>query len=71
MDELQCFIATMHISVGFLDGGWEDPLEDVMATYPSILTLENPMSRGAWQATVHRVAELDTTEVTLHTHTYT
>ena len=26
--------------------------------------LENPMSRGAWQATVHRVAEMDTTEVT-------
>ena len=25
--------------------------------------LENPMDRGAWQATVHRVAELDTTEV--------
>ena len=26
--------------------------------------LENPMDRGAWQATVHRVAELDTTEAT-------
>ena len=24
--------------------------------------LENPMGRGAWRATVHRVAELDTTE---------
>ena len=24
--------------------------------------LENPMVRGAWQAVVHRVAELDTTE---------
>ena len=24
--------------------------------------LENPMDGGAWQATVHRVAELDTTE---------
>ena len=24
--------------------------------------LENPMHRGAWQATVHRVAELDLTE---------
>ena len=24
--------------------------------------LENPMNRGAWRATVHRVAELDTTE---------
>ena len=25
--------------------------------------LENPMDRGAWQGTVHRVAESDTTEV--------
>ena len=28
--------------------------------------LENPMDRGVWGATVHRVAELDTTEATLH-----
>ena len=26
--------------------------------------LENPMERGAWQATVHGIVELDTTEVT-------
>ena len=26
--------------------------------------LENPMERGAWRATVHRVAELDKTEAT-------
>ena len=26
--------------------------------------LENPMDRGAWGATVHSVAKLDTTEVT-------
>ena len=26
--------------------------------------LENPMDRGAWQAAVHRVAELDMTEAT-------
>ena len=30
--------------------------------------LENPMDRGTWWATVHRVAELDTIEVTQHTH---
>ena len=28
--------------------------------------LENPVDRGAWQATVHRVAESDTTEATSH-----
>ena len=26
--------------------------------------LENPMDGGAWWATIHRVTELDTTEVT-------
>ena len=31
--------------------------------------LENPMDRRAWRATIHRVAELDTTEVTYHAHT--
>ena len=29
---------------------WEDPLEEGMATYSSILDLENPMDRGAWQS---------------------
>ena len=33
--------------------GWEDPLEMEMA----ISCLENPMDRGAWQATVHGVAK--------------
>ena len=32
--------------------------------------LENPMDRGVWRATVHRVAESDTTKVIEHsTHT--
>ena len=32
--------------------------------------LENPMDRGAWQATVHRVSkQLDMTEATEYTHT--
>ena len=41
--------------------GWEDPLEGEMVTRSSILTW-NPMDRGAWQATAHEVAELDTTK---------
>ena len=34
----------------------EDPLEEGMATLSSILGLENPMDRGAWQSTVHGIA---------------
>ena len=30
--------------------------------------LDNPMDRGAWQATVHGVMEWDRTEVTRNTH---
>ena len=37
--------------------GWEDPLEKEMATHSSILVWRIPMDRGAWWATVHRVAE--------------
>ena len=37
--------------------GWEDPLEEGMATHTSILTWRVPMDRGAWQATVHGVAK--------------
>ena len=42
--------------------GWEDPLEEGMATYSSILAWRIPMDRGAWQGAVHRVAELDMIE---------
>ena len=35
----------------------EDPLEKGMATHSSILVWENPMDRGTWHTTVHRVAK--------------
>ena len=36
---------------------WEDPLEEGMATHSDILAWRIPVDRGAWQATVHGVAE--------------
>ena len=33
--------------------GWEDPLEEEMATHSHILAWKNPMNRGTWKATVH------------------
>ena len=37
--------------------GWEDLLEKEMAAHSSILARRIPMDRGAWWATVHRVAK--------------
>ena len=37
--------------------GWEDPLEEGMATHSSILAWRIPMDREAWLATVHGVAK--------------
>ena len=48
--------------------GWEDPLEEGMATHSNILAWRIPMDRGAWQATWGR-KESDTTE-RLSTHIY-
>ena len=49
--------------------GWEDPLEEGMATHSTILAWRIPMDRGAWQLSHspwgHK--ELDTTEH-LNTH---
>ena len=42
--------------------GREDTLEKGMATHSSILASRIPMDIGAWWATVHGVAEMDTTE---------
>ena len=38
-----------------------------METHSRILNVENSMDRGAWQATVHGVAESGTTETQLST----
>ena len=42
--------AMQEAPVRFL--GWEDPLEEGMATHTSILAWRIPMDRGAWWATV-------------------
>ena len=44
--------------------GWEDPLEEGMATQSSILAWRIPMDRRAWQATVHGVAKSQTQRAT-------
>ena len=36
---------------------WEDSLEESMATHSSVLAWRIPMDCGAWQATVHGVAD--------------
>jgi len=40
--------------------GWEDPLEEGMATDSSICAWRIPMDRGAWRAIVHAVAKSQT-----------
>ena len=40
--------------------GWEDPLEEEMATHFSILAWRNPMDRGALWTTVHGVVKSQT-----------
>ena len=42
--------------------GWEDTLEEGMATPSSIPAWRILIDRGAWWATVHEVAQSDTTE---------
>ena len=37
--------------------GWEDPLEEGMATHSSLLAWRIPMDRGACRATVHGVMQ--------------
>ena len=40
--------------------GWEDSLEEDMATHSRILAWRIPMDRGAWRATFHEVAKSQT-----------
>ena len=40
--------------------GWEDPLEEDMATHSSILAWRIPMDTEAWRAVVHGVAKSQT-----------
>ena len=53
--------------------GQEDPLEEDMATYSSILAWRIPWTEetGGLSLSVHRIAESATTEATEHTHTHT
>ena len=37
--------------------GWENPLDEGMATHTSILAWRINMDKGAWWATVHGVAK--------------
>ena len=47
--------AMQEISVRFL--GWEDPLEEGMATHTNIHNWRIPKDRGAWRTTVHAVTK--------------
>ena len=40
--------------------GWEDPLEEGVATHSSILACRSPKDRGAYWATVHGAAKSQT-----------
>ena len=42
--------------------GWDDPLEEEMATHSGVLPWRIPIDRGTWWAIVHAVAESDMTE---------
>ena len=50
--------------------GQEDLLEKRMATHLSIPAWKNPLDRGAWWATLHRVAKSWTRLSNEHFHVY-
>ena len=47
--------------------GWKDPLEEEMATHPSILAWKT-MNRGAMQAIVHGVTKKSRKRLSNHAH---
>ena len=49
--------------------GQEDPLQGGHGNPLQYSCLENPMDRGAWRATVHRVTKSQTRLKQLSTHT--
>ena len=58
-------VKNLHTNTGVTgDASWilsqEDPLKEEMTTHSSILAWKIPWTRGAWWATVHRVAENQT-----------
>ena len=49
--------STCNVGDLFQSLGWEDPLEESMATHSSILAWRIPIDRGVWQATVREVTK--------------
>ena len=49
--------------------GWDDPLEEDMATRPGVLAWRITWTEEAWEATVHGVAKSQTPLKPLRTHT--
>ena len=49
--------------------GWEDPLEEGVATYSRILAWRTPMGRGTWWTTVHGVPKI-WTQLSIAQHKY-
>ena len=43
-------VKNLPANVGIRPLGWEDPLDEGMATHSSIPAWKIPMDRGAWQA---------------------
>jgi len=50
--------------------GWENSMEEAMATHSSILAWRIPIDRGVWQAILHGVTKSQTQLSDKHTHTY-